>query len=96
MESEEEVLRAARELIAEHRSDCLWFLRDGLVPADRSRIIELLRKIENHADRATFVRARSLRQWLLRNSSATSAGSYPPTGTNPAKAMWPAPRRSTS
>jgi hypothetical protein len=75
METEESILEAALKLIAEQRSTCLWFLRDDVLPSDRSRVVDLLRRIELHADQATFVKARKLRQWLSQNSSAASAGS---------------------
>lgn len=77
METEEKdkrALEAARRLIDEHRADCLWYLREDLIPADRSLIIDLLRRIEERSDRATFVEARRLRQWLSRTSSEGSAG----------------------
>jgi nuclear transport factor 2 (NTF2) superfamily protein len=70
--SEEDALQAARKLILAHRDDCLWFNREEVVPEDRDRIIALLRKIERHADRAEFVKARKLREWLSQNSSAAS------------------------
>jgi hypothetical protein len=70
--SEAEALHAARELILAHRDDCLWFNREEVVPEDRDRIIALLRKIERHVGRAEFVKARKLREWLSRNSSAAS------------------------
>ncbi len=75
MESEADVIRRARDLIAAHRADCLWFLREDEVTRDPSRLSGLLRKIEEHADRATFVEARRLREWLSRISSGSSASS---------------------
>jgi len=69
------ILKEARELIAEHRADCLWFLGSDAIPADGPSIVRLLQKIERHSDRATYQKARRLRECLSRNSSATSAGS---------------------
>ena len=69
------VLKEAQELIAEHRADCLWFLGADAIPTDGPAIARLLQKIERHADRATYLKARRLRECLSRNSSATSAGS---------------------
>jgi hypothetical protein len=74
MEPEEAAVHAARALIEEQRATCLWFLREDLIPSDRSRLIELLRKIEQHSDRVTFVKARRIRQWLSRDSNAPSQG----------------------
>ncbi|MBN1421112.1 MAG: hypothetical protein JXP34_20235 [Planctomycetes bacterium] len=74
-ETEDGALEAARRLIADHGADCLWYLRKDPIPADRSRVIDLLRRIEERADRATFVQARKLRQWLSRSSTEESAGS---------------------
>ncbi len=73
MESIQDAIRQARELIAAHRADCLWFLREGEVPRDPSRLADVLRQLEQHADRATFVQARRLRDWLSRTSSGSSA-----------------------
>ena len=64
-----------RRLVDDYRSRCLWFLREDVLPDDPQRLQDLLRKIELRADRATYIQARSLREWLSRNSSAASAGS---------------------
>jgi hypothetical protein len=69
------VIEEAQELIAAHKADCLWFLGSDALPSDGPSIIRLLRKIELHADRATYQKARRLRECLSRNSSAASAGS---------------------
>jgi len=69
------LVREAQEFIREHRADCLWFLRDDLVPSDRSQILRLLEKIERRADRATFIEARRLRKCLSPTTSAGSVGS---------------------
>jgi hypothetical protein len=69
------VLQEARKLIAEHRTDCLWFIGDEVVPEEPGQVVRLLRKIELRADRATYLKARRLRECLSRISSAPSAGS---------------------
>ena len=71
----EEALQEARQLIEEHRADCLWFLRDDFCPTDPADVARLLKKIEAHSDVATYLKARRLREWLSRNSSGASAGS---------------------
>ncbi len=73
--TEEDLIREAREFVLEHRADCLWFIREDLVLSERMQIVRLLREIEEHSDRTTFVEARRLRKCLSRNTSGGSAGS---------------------
>ncbi len=57
--------------VAEQRSMCLWFTPRGYVPASDSERLAVLGSIEKHGDRAAFVKARELRDWLLQASSET-------------------------
>ncbi|MBI5510276.1 MAG: hypothetical protein HY903_16080 [Deltaproteobacteria bacterium] len=68
-------LAAVRQLVAEQRATCLWFLSEDFLPADVGEAIRALRWIEQSADRETYVKARRLREWLSHDSSATSVGS---------------------
>ncbi len=63
------------ELIDEARSSCLWYLRPDYRPRTDPEIEATLRAIERRGDRATFARARRLRQWHSRRSNVASAAS---------------------
>lgn len=72
----EEVSKAMLQvnaLIDEYRARCLWFLREDYYPQTPSEAVRVLESIEQHGDVAAFKRAATLRKWLLRNSSETSA-----------------------
>ncbi len=75
--SPESGLAAVRALVAEVRASCLWFLASDFLPESREEALTVLRSIERHGDRETYVRARELREWLSQTSSATSADSSP-------------------
>ena len=62
-------------LIARYRARCLWFLKEDYHPSTPEETIRVLKYIERYGDREAFITARRMRQWLLRNSSAGSAGS---------------------
>jgi hypothetical protein len=64
-----------KRLVDDYRVQCLWFLREDYypeTPVERERILTL---IAQHGDRRAFQRVAEVRTWLLRRSSATSAGS---------------------
>lgn len=60
-------------IVRRYRRRCLWFLREDYYPASLSQAVRAMEHIERHADRQGYIRARSLKQWLLRNSSVRSA-----------------------
>ncbi|MFA5057600.1 MAG: hypothetical protein WC485_05765 [Opitutaceae bacterium] len=64
-----------KDLLQAYRTRCLWYLREDYVPATPAEILRVLDAVEARADRSGYVKARQLRQWLLRHSSAPSAAS---------------------
>lgn len=62
-----------RQFIDEHRSRCLWFLREDYYPATAAQRREVLRQIEQHGDRQAFQQVAQFRAWLSQHSSETSA-----------------------
>lgn len=58
-----------------HRTECLWFLRRDYLPRTTAERLRVLKYIEQHGDRATFVEARVLRNWLLQTTKEISAAS---------------------
>jgi hypothetical protein len=62
-------------LVRCNRRACLWFMRDDYTPADASGMLKVLRSIEQHGNRETFIQARRLSRCLSQHSSATCAGS---------------------
>jgi hypothetical protein len=50
-------------------------MRDDYAPVDASGMLKVLRSLEQHGDRETFIQARRLTRWLLQHSSAVCAGS---------------------
>jgi hypothetical protein len=63
------------ELLKAYRTRCLWYLREDYVPSTPAEILRTLDAVEARADRSGYVKARQLRQWLLRHSSTPSAAS---------------------
>jgi hypothetical protein len=63
------VMREVRDLVAEVRARCLWWVREDYLPSTPEQAIRILGSIERNADMATFKRAATLRQWLSRNIS---------------------------
>jgi hypothetical protein len=61
--------------VDEHRAACLWFLRPDYYPRTPAEQAHVLQRIERHSDLAAYQRARMLRQWLSRPSSAPSVAS---------------------
>jgi hypothetical protein len=66
----EQVREEIRRLVRENRTRCLWFAPREYMPETDAARLRALEHIERHGDRATFVRAGELRDWLLRTSSA--------------------------
>lgn len=64
---------AFRQLVDDYRSRCLWFLREDYYPETASASEHVLDLIERHGDLQALRRVASVRAWLLRNSSETSA-----------------------
>jgi len=62
-------------LIQEYRIQCLWFLKEDFYPSSMEQVDQVLKYIEQHADRKGFVKARHLRQWLSPYFKKISAGS---------------------
>ncbi len=69
------IQRELDQLVEDYRMRCLWFLRPDYRPRTSEEALSVLRHIENHGDRAAFLRVAAIRQWLSRPSSETSAGS---------------------
>jgi hypothetical protein len=69
-----DVERAVDAFVDEQRARCLWFLRADYYPATLEERLSVLDQIARRGDRAAFVRAAELRQWLSRPSSEPSPG----------------------
>jgi hypothetical protein len=72
---EPQLLSEFDELVRRNKRRCLWFMRDDYAPVDASGMLKVLRSLEQHGDRETFIQARRLTRWLLQHSSAVCAGS---------------------
>ena len=68
-----DVFAAIDALVDEYRTRCLWSVRLDYYPRSSSERLRVLGAIERNGDLAGYRRASLLRQWLSRNSSATSA-----------------------
>ena len=64
-----------RAFVEEHRARCLWFLAADHFPTTPAEIETVLRLIEQHGDRTSFLRAAAFRRWLSLPSNAGSATS---------------------
>jgi hypothetical protein len=71
----EQVRECVWRLVEEHRSRCLWFLREDFRPTSREEALRVLEQIKRHGDRRAFEQASELEAWLSRNTSAASAAS---------------------
>jgi hypothetical protein len=60
-------------LVDEYRTRCLWFLRPDYYPATRDAQLRILDCVQRYSDRAGYVRAATIRQWLSQISSGDSA-----------------------
>ena len=67
------VMQNVNALVDEYPTRCLWFLREDYYPQTPAEACRVLASIERHGDVAAFRKAAILRQWLLQNSSASSA-----------------------
>jgi len=56
--------------VEDYRERCLWFLRKDYMPTTTEQILRTLDQIERYGDRAAYVRAEEIRQWLQRHSRA--------------------------
>jgi hypothetical protein len=68
------LIRSVHALMDEYRDRCLWFLRKDYRPETPAEAFRVLEAIERHGDREAFRKAATLRQWLSRLSSSSSAG----------------------
>jgi hypothetical protein len=68
----EALLPDLEALVGAYRDRCLWFLVPDFMPANVEQALRALNYIERYGDRQAFVRARELRECLLRISNATS------------------------
>jgi hypothetical protein len=74
MAVDKDILRQSHALINENRVACLWFLREDFLPEDTEGLVRAMTYIERHGNRDTYIKARKIREWLLRNINETSAG----------------------
>jgi hypothetical protein len=70
-----EVRERVRNLVREHRAQCLWFLREDFVPSSREEMLRALEHIKRNGDRKAFLDASELSTWLSHHTSETSATS---------------------
>ncbi len=68
------VMRSINALVDEYRARCLWFLREDYYPLTPAEACRVLEQIERNGDAVAFRKAAALRQWLSRNTNASSAG----------------------
>lgn len=71
---ENQTADAVRTLVDDYRDRCLWYLRRDYYPTTRDESLSVLDAIARHGGLDAFRRAATIRSWLLRHSSATSAG----------------------
>jgi predicted CXXCH cytochrome family protein len=69
-----DVPAAIDRLVDDCRPTALWHLRRDYYPRTDEERERVLRLIEQHGDVEAYRRARTLREWLSRTSSARSAG----------------------
>lgn len=69
------MLGQVRDLVDEVRATCLWYLREDFTPETAEEALKVLDAIERHGDLGAYRRARELKTWLSRPSSARSAAS---------------------
>jgi hypothetical protein len=67
--------QALRELIERQRTSCLWYLKQDWFPKTLEEVSKVLDAVQCHGDRAAFIEAGRIRQWLSPNSSSGSAAS---------------------
>ena len=67
-----EILKEIHALVEANRLQCLWFMKEGYLPLSVGDADRALMHIEVRGDRHAWARARDLRSWLSRNTSAAS------------------------
>ena len=72
-QSRSELLGEINNLVNENRQRCLWSMRKDYLPATDSERFTVLRYLATYGDRATFVRARNLRDCLQQITNEPSA-----------------------
>ena len=72
---EPEIVTEFDELVRRNRRRCLWFMRDDYAPVDAAGMLKVLRNLEQHGDRETFIQARRLARCLSQHSNAVCARS---------------------
>lgn len=69
------IIRNIDQMVAQHRDQCLWFLRPDFFPRDDHMRLKALEYIQRHGTREAALQAAELAQWLSQVSSDTSAAS---------------------
>ena len=59
-----QAMKEIRSLWARHRDECAWFVRRDFEPKNKVEALFCLSCLENHGDRALWIRAKELRQCL--------------------------------
>ncbi len=59
-------------LLEANRARCLWFMREGYVPATPEEWLHTLDLIVQHGDMAVFKKVGEIKKWLSPLSKATS------------------------
>jgi hypothetical protein len=67
-----DVLEAVHRLVGTNRLQCLWFMKEDFLPRTAEEADRALAEIEIHGDRQAWAKARELRAWLSRTTSAAS------------------------
>jgi len=67
-----DMLEAVRRLVEANRLQCLWFMKEDYLPRSTAEAERVLTAIEQHGDRQAWVKAREMREWLSRTTSAAS------------------------
>ena len=70
----DDLLRDVNQLVSENRKQCLWYLREDFFPRSVQEALKVLKQIQRHGDRKTYIQAGKLRRWLLQITSEVSAG----------------------
>ena len=65
-------LAALHQLVEANRLQCLWFMKENFLPRSAVEADRVLTAIEQHGDRQAWVKAREMREWLSRTTSAAS------------------------
>lgn len=71
----EQLLQKIDNLVARHRTQCLWFFRTDFLPGDDAMRHKALMYIQRHGTREAALEAAELSRWLLQSSSDASVAS---------------------